>query len=347
MVRLIRASLRSSAAFGAILLTTVLAVSSVQGAECTSSDASVQSAYKLEGPATASAAVHASPPLRGVALGDWIGVEIEALPKLLDEAKCRNKSIIPVLNGRSFTEMTIFGPSTKDSNVIFFRLLRTSAQRSLWAELLGSPGFEPRKVSVTLRMEGEIPLPANSSSTVLDLEVVNGWSLAGALTCFFALLAAFLLLANRTNIMRDAAPPDYAVPIVNGELSPTKPTANRGPYSLSRLQGAWWFFIILGMYLLIGVVTWDFSASISSTAVILLGIGAGTVVGAAVIDISQDTPEQQATREQRATELAVQIERLSKTIDAFTFASLEAKRLGFGLDQHQKAMTAARARAEA
>ena len=61
----------------------------------------------------------------------------------------------------------------------------------------------------------------------------------------------------------------------------------KGAYSLSKVQGAWWFFIILACYLLIGIVTGDFSNSINSTAVILLGIGAGTVLGSAAIDASK------------------------------------------------------------
>jgi hypothetical protein len=39
---------------------------------------------------------------------------------------------------------------------------------------------------------------------------------------------------------------------------------------------ALWFFVILAAYLLIGMVTGDFSNSINSTALILLGIGAGS-----------------------------------------------------------------------
>jgi hypothetical protein len=59
---------------------------------------------------------------------------------------------------------------------------------------------------------------------------------------------------------------------------------------------ALWFFVILAAYLLIGMVTGDFSNSINSTALILLGIGAGTVVGSALIDVSKDTQNAAQTK---------------------------------------------------
>ena len=51
-----------------------------------------------------------------------------------------------------------------------------------------------------------------------------------------------------------------------------------GAYLLSKTQGAWWFFIVLAAYLFIGIITGDFTSSLNSTALILLGIGAGIVV---------------------------------------------------------------------
>jgi hypothetical protein len=96
---------------------------------------------------------------------------------------------------------------------------------------------------------------------------------------FIMMLAIFWSLAQYTNILRDPAP------AIEGES---------GPFSLSRTQGALWFFIIVAAYLFIGIVTGDFSDSINSTALILLGLGAGTVVGSTVIDAQKDTRQNQA-----------------------------------------------------
>jgi hypothetical protein len=84
---------------------------------------------------------------------------------------------------------------------------------------------------------------------------------------------------KRTNIIRDG--------------NPRTPQQQEGTYSLSKSQGAVWFFVIVAAYLLIGMVTGDWASSINSTALILLGIGAGTVLGSAAIDVSKENSDQQ------------------------------------------------------
>ena len=88
---------------------------------------------------------------------------------------------------------------------------------------------------------------------------------------------------------------------------------------MSWIQGAWWFFIIIAAYLFIGTITSDFSNSVNSTALILLGIGAGTVIGSAAIDAQNDTDAQR-----KATAEAINV---GAEIAASTDALL-TKRLG-------------------
>jgi hypothetical protein len=83
------------------------------------------------------------------------------------------------------------------------------------------------------------------------------------------------------------------------------------------MQGAWWFFFILASYLLIGIVTGDFSNSINSTALILLGIGAGTVLGSAAIDASKV--------DQRKTDLKTAKDQRAALAAGTTDAALDAK----------------------
>ena len=183
-----------------------------------------------------------------------------------------------------------------------------NGDRAAWGDILGSPSFDTRLLNVTVGIDGEPPLSTATGGPVSLKLTVLAWPpvlAAGAL--FVALLIGFFLLMRHSNILRDATPPEDAVAIVNGKLDPSKAVTNRGTYSLAKLQAAWWFFIFIGAYLLIGIVTWDFYSSVSSTALILLGIGAGTVVGGTLIDTSKDTSETADAGAKRAVELKSRI----------------------------------------
>jgi hypothetical protein len=241
-----------------------------------------------------------------VELGHWIAVGVTNLDTLLKEAKCRNKSAIVYLNGHAIKDLPLSPGAIKDA--LYFRLVRTNGDRPAWADILGSPSFDPRPLNVTVGIDGEPPLSTASGGPVpLKLTVLTWPPVLAAGVLFVALLVGFFFLMRHSSILRDATPPEDAVAIVNGKLDPSKAVTNRGTYSLAKLQGAWWFFIIIGAYLLIGIVTWDFYSSVSSTALILLGIGAGTVVGGTLIDTSKDTPEAADARAKRAAELKSRI----------------------------------------
>lgn len=86
------------------------------------------------------------------------------------------------------------------------------------------------------------------------------------------MLGIFIWLARTTNIIRDANPPN--------------PQAGRRPYSLARAQAAFWFFLVIASFLLIYLITSDYN-TITEQALILIGIGTGTALGAAMIDASK------------------------------------------------------------
>jgi hypothetical protein len=110
---------------------------------------------------------------------------------------------------------------------------------------------------------------------------------------FFALiLIVFLVLAVKSNLLRDAGP--------------TPTPGERLPYSLARVQAAWWFFLVLAAYLLIGLIMRDFIAPLTGTVLAQLGISAGTAVGSAFVDKSKATPADDAKSAQAAQDLNTQ-----------------------------------------
>jgi hypothetical protein len=241
-----------------------------------------------------------------VELRHWVAVGVTDLDTFLKEAKCRNKGAIIYLNGHAIKDLPLSPGAVKGA--LYFRLERTNGDRAAWGDILGSPSFDARPLNVTVGIDGEPPLSTAAGGPVsLKLTVLTWPPALAAGALFIALLIGFFLLMRHSNILRDAIPPEDAVAIVNGKLDPSKAVTNRGTYSLAKLQAAWWFFIIIGAFLLIGIVTWDFYGSVSSTALILLGIGAGTVVGGTLIDTSKDTPETADVRSQRAAELRSRI----------------------------------------
>jgi hypothetical protein len=229
---------------------------------------------------------------REVSLGDTIGVSVVALADL--QRNCIGMPIVLYLNGYPINSLKSYPPVSPPpppppptagmqasappaSGELRFILMVGDEPRD-WVPILGKPGFRAREIRVSVGLEGQYPLrvvPGNEQLTKLKLDLIaNKWFIVwGAI--FLAMLAVFFWCVRKTNIIRDGNPATSAAGVT-------------GTYSLSKSQGAMWFFVILAAYLFIGLITGDFVNSINSTALILLGIGAGTVIGSAVIDQSKD-----------------------------------------------------------
>lgn len=203
-------------------------------------------------------------------IGNKIVVVLDKPAEFLAQMTCLKKDAVLYIDGRA-TGNKLAVPVTDPHNGLAFFLRATGASRDFWTAQFGRPDFDPRPIKVTVGIEDQQPLPSEKK---LDLIVLPPWWLLFWLALFIVLVVGFFKIARNSTILRD--------PVLDTD------TPNvLGAYSLSKVQGAWWFFIIVASYLLIGIVTGDFSNSITSTALILLGIGAGTVVGSAAIDASK------------------------------------------------------------
>jgi hypothetical protein len=232
---------------------------------------------------------------RSAKLRDILTVEVGNIQSLIQEAECRGKDIVLYLDDRPLTDVVAFPPSNPKQNLLRFPLQRTEASRDVWTYILGRPGFDPRPTKVSVGVQDRFAIPVASARTsTIDLQVIpTGWFLFW-LALFLIFLVGFWYLARRTDVIRDSVP-------LPGEGA-------RRPYSLARTQASWWFFLVLAAYMLIGMITGDFSTSITPTVLILMGISAGTVVGSAFVDASKTTPQrasqQAATRQALTAEVA-------------------------------------------
>ncbi|HEX8352865.1 MAG TPA: hypothetical protein VF611_08200, partial [Pyrinomonadaceae bacterium] len=157
------------------------------------------------------------------------------------------------------------------SDEVRFKLRRDADTKDAWDDFLSKPDKPQRPVKVGVGPEGGVAWPAESAAAQnFVLRVYDPFRLKLYAVLFLFALAGFLWLAVSSNIIRDSEPPE-----------PGPDEAK--PYSLARTQVAWWFFVILGSFLFLWVVTGDYNV-FTTSSLVLLGIGTGTALGSAMVD---------------------------------------------------------------
>ena len=117
-------------------------------------------------------------------------------------------------------------------------------------------------------MHNDRPLPRapGASTTLILTKLYTDWTTAVWLALLLAIVVALLVYARRSDLLRDG---------------PTLADV-RQPYSVARVQMAWWFFLILAAFSYIWMVTGEID-TITPALLVLLGISAATAVAAVAI----------------------------------------------------------------
>lgn len=160
---------------------------------------------------------------------------------------------------------------TPQVHYLRFTLRRTETSKEAWAQILSHPQFSRRiKVSVGFENGTEMTtfvLPnAKSSENDCVFIVIPPLSFWLGVVIILGALAIFIHLARWTDIVRETDSP----------LRPDK----RFPYSLSRMQMAFWFFLVIGAFFFLWVIIGD-TDTLNPSVLGLIGISAGTALGAA------------------------------------------------------------------
>jgi outer membrane murein-binding lipoprotein Lpp len=120
-------------------------------------------------------------------------------------------------------------------------------------------------------------------------------------------------MAKVGNVIRDSEPPQ-------------PPPGAKKPYSLALSQAAWWFFLVIGSFVFIYLITGDYN-TMTDQALILMGIGTGTALGSFMINATKrDTANTDlSTLVPQLDKLAAEVAALNPNADAVALAEKQAQ----------------------
>jgi hypothetical protein len=230
-----------------------------------------------------------------VAIGDTLEFNVENLKQLINDsncvtnsgaalAGCEPKPISIFLDGVMLPGITADNLDPASGTVKFhLERIKEGGERAANAEQwkkLVSTSLVARDFFTRSNVEAAVGLGSGIKHTGLPVNLirVQQWLFWIWLGILLALAIGLILLAMRTDILRDQGAP------------PPEP-GMRKPYSLAKCQAAFWFFLTITAFCFIFIVINSFD-SLTEGVLGLLGISAGTAVGSAVIDKSSQTATQ-------------------------------------------------------
>jgi hypothetical protein len=243
-------------------------------------------------------------------MGEKITVEVEGLSKAIKQGKEKFDPAKLILYFDGYPLEGIY-PDSVDSirEVLIFTPVRNEENKNRWTALIGSPKsyFLPVKVSVGFK--DQYALPIDEAQQHFQFVVFRQNWFAGGMCALLLMIGLFIWLARTSNIIRDSHPP---LP------GPGKTK----PYSLAKLQASVWFFLVVVSFLFIWLVTGDHTNTVTEQALVLIGIGTGTALGAAMIDANKRdvSDDERAVTHPKESELTAEVQELKAKM-----ASLQAK----------------------
>ncbi|HEY1403201.1 MAG TPA: hypothetical protein VGB05_03675 [Pyrinomonadaceae bacterium] len=221
---------------------------------------------------------------RQAGLNDIIIIKVANLIDLVNRAKCRGayaattcreQEIVLYIEGREIEGLVpesgapTIEESSAEPGTLRYHLQRSGGSDEHWADLLGfSLDLDEfklhRDVEVSVGLPGEYPIKSDVKN--FHLVRVRLYRLLWWLVLFLILSFYLWRLTRESDFLRDRKPVLWK---------------QRKPYSLGLTQAAWWFVLIIVSFVFIWLVTGQYD--LSTSVLVLLGIGFGTALGATVI----------------------------------------------------------------
>jgi hypothetical protein len=213
-------------------------------------------------------------------LGDDVIVKITNPNVFFEECRKDNGKVILFVNNRPVKDVAY--EHTADG--IRFFMPNEGDVLDLWEYLMKSRGkteFFEKQVSVSVGIESPDTLlrSIDPIPTRIDGKPGRSYTLLLVYKTWFVICILFMLtiiilfivIGRRTDMLRDTGP---------------QPATGRKPYSLSRVQMAIWFLVIISSWLLLYVCLHHFDL-LTEQILILMGITAGTGVGGLALDANK------------------------------------------------------------
>ncbi|MFA4828931.1 MAG: hypothetical protein WC855_06020 [Thermodesulfovibrionales bacterium] len=193
-------------------------------------------------------------------LGDQIIITVECLPHLVEDSANKKQKIVLFLDGMPIKKVD---PEVIDTinNTLRFRLKRTEDSKAAWDSLLGSPDRLTRNVLASVGLENESFI--STTADKFNLIIIRKGGFLFWIIISLLILLALIFLARKKSILRNYGP--------------------QSPYSLALVQMAFWLVLIFIAFIFLRLIT-GVMPDISGSSLTLLGIGAGTALGARIID---------------------------------------------------------------
>jgi hypothetical protein len=203
-------------------------------------------------------------------LDDRISIHVQNFGTLLKQANGNCKAIVLFVDG-----MPLKGDKAESCDTVYghirYWLVRDKNDDVAWHNLLGSPKSYVHDVDVSVGSDAQFPVP---SSATFKLEVIPRPQFLAFLGLLALALAIFIYMCKTTSLVR----------------SGTHPVPRERPYSLSLFQMSFWFFLVIAAYVFMWLIN-DELDTITDSVLGLIGIGAATALGAALIDKNKTAPQ--------------------------------------------------------
>lgn len=199
-------------------------------------------------------------------IGDQLEVTVRNFPALLEKVSGNCQAIVLFVDRLPLRQMPPQSCNQYDGTVRYLLDRVPGSNDEEWHRLLGSPDGFDKKVRISVGANDQFSFPTTVESFLLRVLPSSGFFIFLGLLAFF--LISFVYLCLHTSIIRAPGHPARA---------------GARPYSLSRFQMAFWFFLVINGYLFMWLITGELD-TITDSVLALMGIGAGTALGAALID---------------------------------------------------------------
>jgi hypothetical protein len=242
-----------------------------------------------ERPAAITAILYPDGKAKSVGLNEKLQVQVTG-PTGDTNLKVDASKYVLFFNGKEVKDLP--DPTyNRSTHSLVFELRRTVNNKDLWTDLLGSPVRSTVPVTVAL---GERPDSASQAPqpsiyafrgdeglSKFELKVFGPVSISVAAVVVFGMIWLVLARARQNTTLRDGMIP---------QIPPSLQT-----YSLARCQMTFWFVLIFCAFIFLYIATWDYN-TISSQALILMGISGATAMAAIGVDAAKDSPADATNR---------------------------------------------------